>query len=120
MRASRNATRLLYNLLRPTGRVFGVRSWKLDGGEPQRILAICLSHLGDLVFLTPLFGNLRLRFPHSHMAVLCKSAVADIPHYHPAVDEVITYEARSILGPSSPRAGLLDTVKLIRDLRPRR
>jgi heptosyltransferase-2 len=117
MRASRNASRVLYNLLRATGRVFGAHSWKLDGREPQRILAICLSHLGDLVLLTPLFGNLRLRYPKAHIAVLCKSAVADIPRDHPAVDEVITYEARWILGPTSHRAGLLDTVKLIRELR---
>jgi len=98
-------------------RVFDPRSAYRDGREPRRILAICLSHLGDLVLLTPLFANLRLRYPHAHIAVLCKSAVADIPRNHPAVDEVITYEARWILGPASRRAGLLDTVKLIRKLR---
>jgi ADP-heptose:LPS heptosyltransferase len=51
--------------------------------------------------------------------VLCKSAVADIPGNHPAVNEVITYEARWTLRPESPRAGFLDTVKLIRELRAR-
>jgi ADP-heptose:LPS heptosyltransferase len=45
--------------------------------------------------------------------------VADIPRNHPAIDEVITYEARWILRPTSRRAGLLDTVKLIRELRAR-
>jgi ADP-heptose:LPS heptosyltransferase len=119
MNASRDATRVFYNLLRPTGRVFGVRSWKLDGREPQCILAICLSHLGDLVLLTPLFTNLRLRYPQAHIGIVCKSAVADIPRNHPAVNEVITYEARWTLRPESPRAGLLDTVKLIRELRAR-
>jgi ADP-heptose:LPS heptosyltransferase len=34
-----------------------------------------------------------------HLAVLCRSAVADIPKNHPAVDEVITYEARWTLRP---------------------
>jgi ADP-heptose:LPS heptosyltransferase len=43
--------------------------------------------------------------------------VADVPRNHPAIDEVITYEARWILRPTAPRAGLLDTVKLIRELR---
>jgi ADP-heptose:LPS heptosyltransferase len=119
MRASRKATRLLYSLLRATDRVFRVHSWKLDGREPERILAICLSHLGDLVLLTPLFANLRLKYPQAHIAVVCKSAVADVPRHHPAVNEVITYEARWILGPSSPRAGFLDTVKLIHELRAR-
>ena len=119
MRASRKATRLLYSLLRATDRVFGAHSWKPDGREPQRILAICLSHLGDLVLLTPLFANLRLKYPQAHIAVVCKSAVADIPRNHPAVDEVITYEARWTLRPESPRAGFLDTVKLIRELRAR-
>lgn len=119
MRTSRKSTRVLYNLLKATNRVFGARSWKLDGREPERILAICLSHLGDLVLLTPLFANLRLRYPQAHIGIVCKSAVADIPRNHPAVNEVITYEARWTLRPESPRAGLLDTVKLIRELRAR-
>jgi len=76
-----------------------------------------LSHLGDLVLLTPLFANLRLGYPEAHVTVVCKSAVADIPRNHPAIDEVITHEARWILGPTSQRAGLLDTVKLIGELR---
>jgi ADP-heptose:LPS heptosyltransferase len=80
---------------------------------------ICLSHLGDLVLLTPLFANLRLKFPQSHIAAVCKRAVADIPRNHPAIDEVIAYEARWILGPTARRAGLLDTFKLIRGLRAR-
>jgi ADP-heptose:LPS heptosyltransferase len=117
MRASRNATQVLYNLLRAADRVFGAHSWKLDGRKPERILAICLSHLGDLVLLTPLFTNLRLRFPHSHIAVVCKSAVADIPRNHPAVNEVLTYEARWTLRPESPRAGFLESIKLIREVR---
>ena len=87
------------------------------GLEPERILALCLSHLGDLVLLTPLFANLRLQFPASHIAVVGKSVVADILRNHPAIDEVITYEARWILSSSSRRAGLLDTVRLIRTLR---
>jgi ADP-heptose:LPS heptosyltransferase len=67
--------------------------------------------------LTPLFANLRRQFPEADLAVVCKSAVADIPRNHPAVDEVITYEARWILRATSRRAGLQDTVKLIRELR---
>jgi len=85
--------------------------------DPDRVLCVCLSHLGDLVLLTPLFRNLRLRFPLAYIAALCKSAVADIPRTHPAVDEVITYEARWIVKPTSPRAGFLHTAKLIRELR---
>jgi ADP-heptose:LPS heptosyltransferase len=80
-------------------------------------LCLCLSHLGDLVLLTPLFANLRQQFPEADLGVVCKSAVADIPRNHPAVDEVITYEARWILRATSRRAGLQDTVKLVRELR---
>jgi ADP-heptose:LPS heptosyltransferase len=117
MPTSRSATQVLYSLLRATNRVFAVHRRKLDGPDPQRILAICLSHLGDLVLLTPLFANLKRQFPKAHIAVVCKSVVADIPRNHPAIDDVIIYEARWILGPTSHRAGLLDTVKLIRELR---
>ena len=119
MSASRIAAEAVYRILTVTGRAIGIHSGRLDGRKPERVLAICLSHLGDLVLLTPLFKNLKMRFPNTHLAVLCKSAVADIPRNHPAIDEVITYEARWILGPASPRAGPLDTVKLIRELRAR-
>jgi ADP-heptose:LPS heptosyltransferase len=109
----------VYEILKATGGVLRLGSARLDGREPRRILAICLSHLGDLVLLTPLFANLRLRYPQAQIAVVCKSVVADVARNHPAVDEVITYEARWILRPSSRRAGFLDTVKLIRELRAR-
>lgn len=114
---SRKAARALYNLLVAANRLSG--AWKLEAGAPNRILAICLGHLGDLVLLTPLFANLRRQFPQAHMTVVCKSTVADIPRNHPAIDEVIIYEARWTLRPTTHRAGLLDTVKLIRELRTR-
>ena len=119
MSASRIAAEAVHGILMVTGRAIGIHSRPSDRRKPERILAICLSHLGDLVLLTPLFTNLRLKFPHSHIAVVCKSAVADIPGNHPAVNEVVTYEARWTLRPESPRAGFLDTVKLIRELRAR-
>jgi len=119
MTLPRRAAGTLYKILRTVNRVLHVDSLGLPAGEPTAILCICLSHLGDLVLLTPLFANLRLGYPEAHIAVVCKSAVADIPRNHPAINEVITYEARWTLGPASHRAGLLDTVKLIRDLRAR-
>jgi heptosyltransferase II len=119
MSASRITAEAVHGILRVTGRAIGIHSHGLDGRKPERILAICLSHLGDLVLLTPLFANLRLRYPQAHIGIVCKSAVADIPRNHPAVNEVITYEARWTLRPESPRAGPLDTVKLIRKLRAR-
>ena len=117
MSASRIAAEAVHGILRLTGRAIGIHSRQWERRKPDRILAICLSHLGDLVLLTPLFANLKRQFPEAHIAVVCKSAVADIPRNHPAIDEVITYEARWILRATSPRAGLLDTVKLIRELR---
>jgi len=115
----RTAIATVYKILKGDNRALFLRSARLGGREPGRILVICLSHLGDLVLLTPLFSNLKRQFPKAHLAALCKSAVADVPRNHPAIDEVITYEARWILRPTSRRAGLLDTVKLIRELRAR-
>lgn len=115
----RLATGAAYKIASAIDRIFHSHSGHRDGQELRPILAICLSHLGDLVLLTPLFANLRLRYPKARITVVCKRAVADIPRNHPAIDEVITYEARWILGPASRRAGLLDTVKLIRELRAR-
>jgi ADP-heptose:LPS heptosyltransferase len=119
MSLSRTAARAVLGALRGVNRVFCAFSPHTDGRRPRRVLCIGLSHLGDLVLLTPLFANLRLTYPQAHIAIVCKSAVADIPRNHPAVNEVITYEARWTLRPESHRAGLLDTVKLIRELRAR-
>jgi ADP-heptose:LPS heptosyltransferase len=116
---SRKAAEVLRSLLSAATQVSRDGFRQPDGHAPERILAVCLSHLGDLVLLTPLFANLRLAYPDAQIAALCKNAVADIPRNHPVIDEVITYEARWILGPASQRAGLLDTVKLIRELRAR-
>ena len=113
---SHTAARAALGTLRAANRAFCNRSLRTDTRHPRRVLCVCLSHLGDLVLLTPLFANLRLGYPGAHIGVVCKSAVADIPRNHPAIDEVITYEARWILRPTSRRAGLLDTVKLIREL----
>jgi ADP-heptose:LPS heptosyltransferase len=117
MSLSRFATAKAYEIGSAIKRALHPDSARRGGGEPRRILAICLAHLGDLVLLTPLFANLRLRYPKAHITVVCKSLVSDIPRNHPAIDEVITYEARWILSSSARRAGLLDTTMLIRKLR---
>jgi len=117
MSLSRLATAAVGKIAGLTQRLVHPQAPYPGGREPGRILTSCFSHLGDLVLLTPLFANLRRRFPTAHIAVVCKSAVADIPRNHPAIDEVLTYEARWTLRPSSRRAGLLETAKLIRRLR---
>ena len=43
-------------------------------GEPRRILAVRLDHMGDVLFCTPAFRRLRSTFPQAHIALLVDPA----------------------------------------------
>ena len=60
--------------------------------SPARILVIRLDRLGDVVLSTPVFEELRRRFPHAFIAAMVRPACRDVVEGHPAVNEVILYE----------------------------
>ena len=60
--------------------------------EYKRILLRGVNWLGDAVMLTPAVRALRERFPDAHLAILCKSAFADVYRFSPCVDEIIEYD----------------------------
>lgn len=59
---------------------------------PTRILVIRLDRLGDVILSTPVFEELRRRFPHAFIAAMVRPACRGVVEHHPAVNDVIVYE----------------------------
>lgn len=64
----------------------------------MNVLVIRLSSLGDVVLTTPLLSNIKAARPNSRVSVLVKKAFADVFLGHPAVDEILIFEERGLLG----------------------
>lgn len=60
-------------------------------GEPQNILIIRISAMGDLVFATPLLASLRARFPNARISWLVRRELAPLLEGDAEVDEVIPF-----------------------------
>jgi heptosyltransferase I len=76
-------------------------------GEPERILIIKPSALGDIVHTLPILNLLRLRWPHAHIAWLVTPAFAGLLEGHPQLDEMIRFERRRFgAGWRSPAAAV--------------
>lgn len=61
--------------------------------DPRRILVRGVNWLGDAVMTTPALLRLRERFPKAHIALLCPEKLRDLWLHHPAVNEVISFDA---------------------------
>src|SRR5947209_4637643 len=89
--------------------------------EPVRngirsILVLQFRYIGDLVLLTPLLHNLRLREPHANIAVVCEEPFADILRGQPGI-EIITCPRGSSVKSPMRRAGAW--LRVARELRTR-
>lgn len=84
--------------------------------EPKNILVVRLDHIGDFICTTPLFKNIKKRYPDSKITVLVNSISKDMAFRNPFIDKVITfspfYLARN--EESSTLKGLKRVVKDIR------
>ena len=78
---------------------------------PGRILVIRLDRLGDVVLSTPVFDELRRKFPHAVITAMVRPPCHDAVAGHPAVDEVIVYDKEG------KHHGAWATVKFARRLR---
>lgn len=85
--------------------------------EPQRILVIQMAKIGDLLCATPVFREIKARYPQAHLAVMATAQNAPLLRANPQVDEVIVAEAKTFRGPGGKwrltcllRQGRYDTV----------
>jgi heptosyltransferase-1 len=92
----------------------------MHGTDPQRILIIKPSSLGDIVHGLPVLAAVRRRFPRAHVAWLAARAFAPFLAGHPLLDEVIPFD-RKHFGRMwySPRS-FVDFWRFVRDVRRRR
>ena len=61
--------------------------------QPRRILVRGVNWLGDAVMTTPALLRLRARFPAAHISLLGPAKLNDVWLHHPAVDEMIPFQA---------------------------
>jgi heptosyltransferase-1 len=59
--------------------------------DPQNILIIRLSAIGDVVFASPLIGALRRSYPQAKLSWLVEPAAAPLLNANPLLDEVIVW-----------------------------
>lgn len=59
---------------------------------PQRILIVRTDRLGDVILSTPVITNLRLFFPKSYIAFMCRPYTREVVEGNPYLDEVIVYD----------------------------
>lgn len=65
--------------------------------EPQKILVIRFSSLGDIILTTPVYKNLKTAWNHCHITVAVKEKYAGILEGNPDVDQLLVLrEAESI------------------------
>lgn len=66
--------------------------------EPQRILVIQMAKIGDLLCATPVFREIKARYPQVHLAVMATAQNVPLLRANPRVDEVIVAEAKTFRG----------------------
>lgn len=83
--------------------------------KAENILVISLTHLGDMVLLSPFLYNLRRNFPNARIDILIKKQVDEILEYCPYINNRIIYNAKWVN--SGKGSGLFKTWNLIRQLK---
>lgn len=73
-------------------------------GVPQRILVIQMAKIGDLLCATPVFREIRQRYPQAFLAVMATAQNAPLLRANPQVDEVIVADAGLFRGALGKRA----------------
>src|SRR5258708_1831750 len=61
--------------------------------EAQRILAIRLDNLGDMLVTTPALHAIKASLPHARLTLLASPVGAQVARLNPDIDDLIVYEA---------------------------
>lgn len=82
--------------------------------QPQRLLLVMPTWLGDCVMATPTLRAVRGLWPEAHIAVLIRDTLAPIVEALPAIDQVIAHhKGRGTPAPDATRGG---PIRLVRRL----
>jgi len=86
--------------------------------NPKNILVVRLDHIGDFVCTTPLFKNIKDRFPGAKITALVNSVSKDLAYRNPNIDKVITFSPFHLArnGESSSLGGLRRIMKDVKNI----
>lgn len=70
----------------------------MDIAAPRSILVVQLRRLGDVILTTPALEALKKRYPEAKLDFLVEAPGAEAVAGHPAIDEVLVYDAEGALG----------------------
>jgi len=91
---------------------------KQPPSSPKNILVVRLDHIGDFVCTSPLFNNLKKRFPDAKITALINSASKDLAYRDPNIDKVITFSPLHLArnNESSAFKGLARIIKDVKNI----
>ncbi len=70
----------------------------MDIAAPRSILVIQLRRLGDVIMTTPALEALKKTYPNAKLDFLVEAPGAEAVAGHPAIDEILVYDAVGVLG----------------------
>ena len=85
----------------------------------KKILVVKLDHIGDVLLATPVITNLRLHYPHAHIALLVGSWSKQVIECNPHLDEILCYDS-PFFSRLSRGATLKDAMQILRRLKSER
>lgn len=94
----------------------GWRRKELASKEVKRILVLRLEHLGDVLLSTPVFRNLKKKFPKAKLTVIVRPFGKIMLKDNPDVDEVITFNP-NWLNVAGEKGSWRNTWRLVKKLR---
>jgi len=110
-------TDLIKNTVRIGSLALGGPKPSLNLSDIQRVLVISLTHLGDMMTLTPFFKSLREELPEAEIHVLVKDQVKAVIERCPYIDRILIYNAYWVVQRGKKADKLLPTAKTLRYLR---
>jgi len=91
-----------------------------DSSDPQRILLIKPSSLGDIVHALPVLTALRARYPQAHIAWVVGTSFQSLLRGHPLIDEIIPFDRARFGTMLYNPAALLEFWRFVAAIRRRR
>jgi heptosyltransferase-2 len=64
----------------------------MENNNKNKVLVLRLSSLGDIMLLSPVFKNIKAKWPDAHIALMVKPQFAQVFSGHPDVDEIIVFK----------------------------
>jgi len=112
----------IYKILIPAFDVLGsilffpIRLFRKPPSNPKNILVVRLDHIGDFVCTTPLFKNIKKKFPAAKITVLINSASKDLAYRDPVIDKVITFSP-AYLSRNEKSSSLKGLMRVVKDVK---